>query len=124
MSDEIYLPLSPATNLWDVDRIVGRALEVLRLGPDDPDTPRVYDSAQAACLLVDVEVDHELPTAVSQLMEAAAVQCTIELYRRKDAPFGVVDAWSQDAIAFRISGDPLAGILALVRPDKTRWGVA
>ena len=86
---EMCLPVPRRPNLWDVDRIVGRALEVLRLGAADPDTPRVYDAAQAACRLVDVEVDHVDPTVVSQLMESTAVQCTIELYRRKDAPFGV-----------------------------------
>lgn len=116
--------VGPATNLWDVDRIVGRALEVLRLGADDPDTPRVYDSAQAACRLIDVYVDNVEPVAISQPMEAAGVQVTIELYRRKDAPFGVVDAWSQDTVAFRISGDPLAGVLMTLLPDKSRWGVA
>jgi len=114
----------PAKNNWDVDRIVGRSLEGLRLGADDPDVPRVHDATQTACDLIDAEVDHAEPTDVSYAMEAAAVQVTIEGFRRKDAPFGVVDAWSQDMVAFRISGDPLAGVRALLANDKTRWGVA
>lgn len=123
MSHADLTRVPPATNLWDVDRIVARALEVLRLGTDDPDTPRVYDAAQAACPLIDVYVDHVEPAAVSQLMETAAVQITIELYRSKDAPFGVIDAWSQDMVAFRIPRDRLAGVLSLLDPSKTRWGV-
>lgn len=116
--------MAPATNLWDVDRIVGRSLEVLRLGVDDPDVPRIYDAAQTACRLVDLEVDNADPAPISQTMETAAVQMTIENYRRKDAPFGVVDAWSVDQVAFRISGDPRAGVREMLAGDKTRWGVA
>lgn len=124
-SEEVMLPVPPAVSAWDTDRIVSRALEVLRLGTEDPDAPRVYDAAQAAMRLVDVYVDAvEDGLPVTPPMEAAAVQVTVEMYRRKDAPFGVIDAWSQDATAIRVSGDPLSGVLLTLLPAKARWGVS
>lgn len=123
MSD-VLLPYPPAANLWDHAAIVAGALAVLRLEANDPDAPRVDDAAKAAESLVDAWVDHVDPTPITEPMRAGAIQVAVELYRRKDAPFGVVDAWSQDTLAFRISGDPLAGVLALLLPEKTRWGIA
>ena len=61
-----------------------------------------------------------MPAPVKQ----ATLLVAADLWKRKDAPFGVVDAWSQDMVAFRISGNPLAGVLRMLLPDKTRWGVA
>jgi hypothetical protein len=125
MSDELLLlPVPPAVNNWDVDWIVARALEVLRLGAGDPDAPRVHDSAQAACDRIDDELDNVEPQSIPKSVEVAVVQLTVEIYRTKDAPFGVVDAWSADAVAFRIPRDRLAGIMSLLETKKHRWGLS
>jgi hypothetical protein len=54
----------------------------------------------------------------------AAAHVTRELYERKDAPFGVLGAWSQDGEAMRIARDHLAGVEYLLMPYKLGWGLA
>jgi hypothetical protein len=51
------------------------------------------------------------------------VELNIEVYRTKDAPWGVLDAWSADTIPVRISSDRLRSIRSLVIPRKQRWGI-
>jgi hypothetical protein len=113
----------PAAATWDVEDIVTQALAVLRLGPGDVDEGRVETMAVVACGQVDSLVDSPESIDPTPAMIDSAVQTTIALYRRKDAPFGTADAWSSDAVAVGIPTGPLAGGRAEVLPDKRRWGV-
>jgi hypothetical protein len=121
VSDEILLPPPPATNLWDVQAIAERALATLRLGGQDVDAGRVREAADTAVVKVDEYVDHVEPGEPTAAMITAAVQVTTEIYRHP--PWGVLDAWSQDAIPFRVSSDPLAGVIMTILGDKQRWGI-
>jgi hypothetical protein len=115
---------APAIQPWDHDVIVNGALAVLRLMGDDVDAVRIETAEKMATDLLDAELDAVEPMAVlPDALSGAAVNLTLELYRRKDAPFGVLNAWSVDEIAVRISNDMLRGVRGLVRPYKTRWGV-
>jgi hypothetical protein len=52
------------------------------------------------------------------------VQVTVELYRRKDAPFGVLNSWSENDVGpVRIGTDPLKGVEHLLAPYAHRYGV-
>lgn len=115
---------APAINLWDLGEVVDRALTVLRLEPADADAARIADAAEVAARRVDTLVDRAEPGPVSVTMLAAAVQGTIEEYKRSGASFGLLDSWSTDGFALRISPDPMRGIEAMVTPDKERWGVS
>lgn len=114
----------PAANEWVVDDIATAALAVLRLGDPDVDAQRVKDAALVACAQVDHAVDHLEPTLPTPSMIDSAVQVTVELYRRKDAPFGTADAWSVDTVPVDIPASPLAGVRSELLPDKERWGLA
>ena len=59
-----------------------------------------------------------------QLGLEAAVFATREMYLRKDAPFGLSGAWSQEGEVVRVSGDPLAGVQHLLAPYKYGYGIA
>ena len=54
----------------------------------------------------------------------AARQLTVELYRRRDAAFGVINAWSPSGEPLRISRDQLAGVDSLLQPHVEGWGLA
>jgi hypothetical protein len=114
----------PAGALWDVDDIAQRALAVLRLGPGDVDETRVQDAVVAATARIDSMLDQPEPVTPTGPMTDSAVQVTVGLYRRKDAPLGVTDAWSADTVALTVPGSPLAGVRAELLPDKARWGVS
>jgi len=117
-------PPAPATSLWDINDVTDRALTVLRLHSGDVDEPRVGDAALVATGAVDSFVDAAEPFAPSAAMVDAAVQVTVELYRRKDAPFGTANAWSTDTVPVPVGADSLHGVLMQLLPDKERWGVA
>jgi hypothetical protein len=109
----------------------------------DPDRERLELLARAACRQIDQRLEllplpgrpqyTVLPgfdVATFGTDEApedvvtAAVQLTGELYRRKDAPFGVLSAWSPTGEALRISRDHLAGVDSLLGPYVEGWGLA
>jgi hypothetical protein len=54
----------------------------------------------------------------------AAVQVCMDLYRRKDAAFGVLNAPSLSGEPVRISRDQLAGAETLLEPYVEGWGFA
>ena len=62
-----------------------------------------------------------LPMTQAPLVEAA-VELAVEVYRSKDAPFGVLDAWSADAVPLRISSDRLRNVRSIAVPYKRRFG--
>lgn len=118
----------PAALPWDLDEVTASALAVLRLDADDIDAQRVRDAAEAATVLLDQEVDMLNPWAgMSDIpipVQYAATLLTVELYRRKDAPFGVLNAWSSDEIMIRVGPDVMRSVRSMVLPFKSRWGVA
>lgn len=104
------------------------AAKVLRLPTAGAEYDRLLIMAEAAGLAItqfldrDTPIDGATPTTVPGPLRFAHSSVTVELYRRKDAPFGVLDAWSPDTNAVRIGADPLAGIKFLIIPYRGRWG--
>ena len=113
----------PAAADWDVEEVAAQALAILRLGSGDVDKDRVQRAAVVACGRVDSFVDRATSSDPTPAMVDGAVQATINLYRRKDAPFGVADSWSTDTVPVDVPGSPIAGARAEIVPDKHRWGV-
>jgi hypothetical protein len=118
----------PAANPWDLAEVTTRALDVLRLDPADADAGRVGEAAAQAVALVDAELDMPDPYSTASGIPApvleAAVNLTVEGYRRKDAPFGLTDSWSADGAYLRLSADVMKSTKSQLRPYKARRGVA
>lgn len=117
------------TPSWgDPDLIAQMALKVLRMDQNHEDVPRVERAAVAAMELVDRYMDRAddpLVTPTPQPVTDAAVQVTVEVYRRKDAPFGVLQGFSDtDVGPVRIGSDALKGVESLLMPYSHRYGVA
>jgi hypothetical protein len=112
----------------DPATITAAALAVLRLDPTDADAVRVESAARSALFLVDDYLDRADDPLVSpapQPVTDATVQVTCELYRRKDAPFGVLNSWSESDIGpVRIGTDPIKGVELLLAPYAHRYGVS
>lgn len=111
----------------DVDDIATAARAVLRMDAADQDADRVLEAAASAVALVDNYLDRAedpiVPPAPQPVTDAA-VQVTVELYRRKDAPFGVLNSWSDSDIGpVRIGTDVLKGVESLLSPYAHRYGV-
>lgn len=106
------------------------AMSVLRLLPGDLDEDRVKLKATVACGLIAQHLDRaddaEAITDAVQLalLRDAHGKLTTELYLRKDAHFGVMNAYVDEDQAFRIGSDPLAGIRHLLIGAKAQWGLA
>jgi hypothetical protein len=86
----------------------------------------VSDAAVTAGQLIDQRLDRcsPLPVYTPAPILAAAVEATIVIYRRKDAPFGTAGGWADNAVQFPIYSDPLEGVMPLLRPWIERVGVA
>lgn len=127
------------TSWADVTQAAADALATLRLAPGDMDQARIDRCAEAAAGIIGAYLDRpdlvdpptdEFPLLPItdpfhlMLLREAMGRLTAELYLRKDAPFGVFDAFDQDSSSYRIGSDPLAGIRHLVMPMKARWGIA
>ena len=102
--------------------IAAAAMAILDLPPADPARPQVEAAATAALLLVDQYLGTPEPSwpdpakAPSPVIEATTL-VTVELYRRKDATFGVLNTWSTaDFGPVRISTDWLKGVESLLHP--------
>jgi len=122
MTDITVAP--PAPLPWDVDAVAQSALELLRLTSADIDADRMLAMADTATTLIDAELDYAVsPTEIPGAVFDAAVNLTVELYRRKDAPFGVLDSWSVDGAAIRLSADVMRGTRKMLAPFVSRWGV-
>lgn len=111
------------------DHVAKLAQDELRLGFDDEDGDRIARKAAVAVEQIVAYVDRvePWPDAVDAWPAAvldAAVTVTQELYRRKDAPFGLLAERNVDGERTRISSDPLAGVRALLAPYRQRWGIA
>lgn len=129
--------------------VAAAAAEELRIGTDHPDRARFDRLALVACAAIDLRLELRPATgrmsypisdtwAVVSYASAeapgmahapadvtqAAVQLTEELYRRKDAPFGISNAWSPTGEALRISRDQLAGVEPMLGPHIEGWGLS
>src|SRR4029077_17146128 len=116
---------------WNGDplALVEMARVRLALRQDDPDLPWLGQLADSVIQLVDLYTDHEGPPfnasgAVQPAVTTACVLALIDAYRRKDATFGVIGAWSPDGVALRVSRDWLDGVKASLQPYRVRFGVA
>jgi hypothetical protein len=133
-----------ATGSWhdQAPDIAGAARTLLRLNVADPDLSRLAGNARAACSVIDhwtnllpgtdrVQLTVGWETWWSWAVDdapadavTAAEQLTAELFRRKDAPFGVLNAASANAVPMYVSRDQLAGVLSLIAPYREGWGFA
>jgi hypothetical protein len=104
-------------------------MAVLRLDPADQDAQRISEAAAAAALLVDDYLDrgadYFTSADVPEPVLGATVQGTVEIYRRKDAPFGVASGWSvtDEAQPLRIGTDWLKGVETQISPYRMSFGV-
>jgi hypothetical protein len=123
--------------------VATEAANRLRLKESDPDRGRLEAQARAACRAIDgrlgllasatrmsypvsdVDVVWTYPAdgAPEDVVEAAT-QLTVDLYRRKDAAFGVLNAASVTGEPVRISRDQLAGVQSLLDLYVESWGLA
>lgn len=128
MSDIPPLPPSSTAVWYDPALTWESVLRQLRLDVTDPDAPTVIDSISAAASLIDQYLDRTValtgpppPAPVQQALE----QLTIELYRRRDAPFNLLNATVPEDIPVDISAvGAIQSVAALVQPWKQRWGYA
>lgn len=121
------------TSWANLDQAKADAIGQLRLAPGDIDEDRIQrKTIEAAGHIADfldrpeVDADHPAITDVFKLAQLREAHCmlTVELYLRKDAPFGVFDAFDQDGSSYRIGSDPLAGIRRGITAQKAAWGIA
>ena len=102
------------------DAIKDAALRELDMDPGDPDADRVLTAATSALLLVDGYLgtpEEPWPATTPQPVFDATVLVTVEVYRRKDAAFGVLNTWSTaDFGPVRISTDWLKGVESMLHP--------
>lgn len=130
-----------------IPAIAAGALEQLRVGGGDVDAGRIARKAPAACSSIDRHLDlrrysptlelipqrvvyltggvevvsYATGTAPADVLEAAVI-LTVELYRRKDASFGVLPGGAVDG-PVRISADHLRGVATLLEPWREGWGI-
>lgn len=120
----------PAAPPWDGDptKLVEYARVRLTLSESDPDLPWLGQLADSVVELVDSYVDRTSPPfnagAVPPSITTGCILALIDAYRRKDATFGIIGAWSPDGVALRVSRDWLDGVKASLQPHRQQFGVA
>jgi hypothetical protein len=144
----VEVPAAVAGSWHDaIPAIAAGALEQLRVSGGDVDASRIARKAPAACVTVDQYLDlrkydaalvlipqrvlytvggvevvaYATGQAPADVLEAATV-LTVELYRRKDAPFGVLPGGAVD-LPVRLSADHLRGVATLLDPWREGWGI-
>ena len=123
---------TPAAPPWDGDPadLVEFARQRLGLSTNDPDMPWLGQLADSVIALVDAYLDSpgdsfNTPEAfIPPPVTSACVLALIDAYRRKDATFGIIGAWSPDGVALRVSRDWLDGVKAQLQPFRVQFGVA
>jgi len=119
-----YTVTPPAHLPIDAQTVTDAALEVLRLEPEDVDADRIDQATIVAIDLASQQLDFaDVPTSIADAVTDAVVTLTVELYRRKDAPFGVTDSWSVDGAVLRLSSDVFRGVRSQLGKYRDRWGV-
>jgi hypothetical protein len=125
-------PPGYGTPAWgDPVVIAAAAMAILDLpADDDAAAAQVEAAATSALYLVDEylgtpEPAWPTPTIAPPPVIDATVLVTVELYRRKDATFGVLNTWSSaDFGPIRVSTDWLKGVESLLHPYmRDHYGV-
>ena len=120
--------ITPITTPWDGDPryLVEQARQRLALAPTDPDlawlgllADSVVEQVRSALDSPTDPLTYPVPAPVT----VASILALVEAYRRKDAPFGVVGAWSADGVTLRVSRDWLDGVHAALQPYRVSFGV-
>ena len=120
-----YVVAPPAPLPLDAQDIADQALAILRLDAADVDAGRIEQASLVAIDLATQQLDFaEVPVALSVAVTDAVVTLTVELYRRKDAPFGVTDSWSVDGAVLRLSSDVFRGVRSQLAKYRDRRGIA
>lgn len=120
----------PAAPPWDGDptKLVEFARVRLTLSETDPDLPWLAQLADAVVELITSYIDppagSTAPATVPPSVTTSSVLALIDAYRRKDATFGIIGAWSPDGVALRVSRDWLDGVKASLQPHRAQFGVA
>lgn len=126
----VQIPPSVDTTWRDDVQAANDALLVMKLArdPANVDLLTLYaiEAGDLICLYLDRTdtIPGVIPGTPPPALRGAHRDVTVELYRRKDAAFGVLNAWSPDDGAIRISADPLRGVYARITPYKANWGLA
>jgi len=122
---------TPAAPPWDgsPDKLVEYARVRLNLSPTDPDLPWLGQLSDSVIEQINLYLDGPAPPFneagnVKPSITTACVLALIDAYRRKDATFGIIGAWSPDGTALRVSRDWLDGVKAALQPHRVRFGVA
>ena len=122
---------APAAPPWNGDpvELVEYARVRLALNVNDPDLPWLGQLADAVIALVDEYIDDpgdpfNTRPPVAPAVTTSCILALIDAYRRKDATFGIIGAWSPDGTALRVSRDWLDGVKAALQPYRVRFGVA
>jgi len=122
-----YIPpvvSEPAPLPLDAQTLASAALDIMRLDPADVDAERILEEAGVAIELVSQELDYDVaPATVPAGVSDAAVMLTVELYRRKDAPFGVTDSWTVDGASVRVSSDVMRGVRSQLSRYRSRFPI-
>ena len=116
-------PPGYAVPTWgDPAVIAAAAAAILDLAPGDAALPEVEAAATSALFLVDgylgePEPAWPDPTEAPAPVIEATVLVTVELYRRRDTTFGVLNTWAgSDFGPVRVSTDWLKGVESLLHP--------
>lgn len=113
--------------VWTTPETVSNlAMGVMRLDASHPDASRVLSAATTAISLVDDYLDRAddpLHVPPPEPVMDATVKVCVEVYKRKDAPFGVLNSWSDSDIGpVRIGTDALKGVESQLFPFAHRGG--
>lgn len=113
---------------WLDPTVVDQAMATMHFKTGDPDAEVVGTAVQVAAQLVDTYVGvgsmpvvpptgDEVQALAPEPVQQAVLIVGIEMYRRRDAAFGVLNAYNQsDFGPVRISTDWLKGVEAILRP--------
>jgi hypothetical protein len=111
----------------DVTATYEAVLLSLRVTTADPDAAQILACITAAAALIDQFLDRTdpLPSPTPQPVQTALEQLTIELYRRKDAPFNLLNATVPEDVPVDITGvGAIQSVAPMIQPWKQRWGFA
>jgi hypothetical protein len=126
------VPLPPAVDIsWaNIPQAMADAAQILGFTAGGPQEVALEPFAEAALSSIGLYLDRtepingSVPGVPPPPLRTAHATVTVNLWRAKDAPHGVRNAWSDDQVAETIPGDPLVGVYASINPYKGRWGLA